>query len=170
MHISTSGDGRDQVPAARSSRPLRQCEGYRHRRDGDVTAFAYGVVVEYVAEGAVDEDRPRRGRLATETEYRALWFAAEVSHVVSDNLAFRRQATGGDGNTKGVKHALFHQRDKRRRKRLIFECGRMACQLERGVLAHCGSVSLCVLSRICNCCPRRTVAGLLHACSYDLFF
>ena len=134
-YVGACGDRRDQVAPAHSAAFLRERERHRHRDDADVPA-AQVVVVEHVAEAAVDEHRPRRRRLAAEAEDRALRLAAEVVHVIGNDLRFRRQAACADGDSERVEHALFRQLDERWRQSFVPERGRMTSQPARGVVAR----------------------------------
>ena len=63
MEVGSGGNRGDQLAAGHAAQLLGDGERDRHRGDPDMTAGADIVVIEHVAEAAVDERGPRRRRL-----------------------------------------------------------------------------------------------------------
>ena len=98
-------------------------------------AVAHVVVIEHVAEAAVDHGGPRRGRLAAEAPEGGFFPAAEVAHVLVHQCGFFVDAAGANGDTQRVEHALLGEFEEFAWYGLVTQSGGVAREFAGGVFA-----------------------------------
>ena len=126
VDVGACGDGCDEIAAAHAAKLLGDGERHRNRDDADVPARADVVVIDHVAEAAVDEHRPRRRRFAAEAPHRRNFFSAHVFDEVRDDLRFGRERRRRDRHAERIEHALLDELDERARQIFVAQRQRAA--------------------------------------------
>ena len=83
------------------------------------------VIVEHVAEAAIDEGRPRCRRLEPEAVHGTFRTAAERLDILGNDTALGLEPTRSDRDAQRVEHDLFDQLDELLRQRIKRERGRV---------------------------------------------
>src|SRR5436190_9402282 len=111
MQVGAGRDRGNEVASRYAAEFLRYCEGDGYGCDADMAAGADIVVVEHMAEAAIDECRPRRWRLEPEAEYGAFRTSAQRLDVLGNDAGLRREPAGADRYAHRIQHDLFDQID-----------------------------------------------------------